>query len=80
MEIWDTIKDLIANLGFPIFIASFFVIKIQKILEMLNDTISDLKKVVEQNSETMQKLSEKVNMNYELTKTLVSVHLKGGEK
>jgi uncharacterized protein YoxC len=71
MSEWSIIKDLITTVGFPIFVSLFFLIKVQRVLELLVDALKNLENSISRMNEETKELSEKINQNYELTQTLL---------
>ncbi|WP_180500855.1 YvrJ family protein [Aedoeadaptatus nemausensis] len=43
----DEILTMIANTGFPIVVASYFILRMEEKLDRLNETIGDLASIIE---------------------------------
>lgn len=72
---WVAIRDFLTSVGFPIFVAVYFMVKMQRILEMLTLSINDIRALLDQNKQTIAQLCEKINTNSDLMSILLKYNV-----
>ncbi len=55
---WNILTQIISQLGFPIFVAIWMLVRDQKTKEELENTLNDLKEVINRNNIILEKIFE----------------------